>query len=130
MKRLLLGCTALLAAACTTPAETASAPAKPAAVAVAAAPAAPAAPAAAATPAAPAAPAAAPAPAAPPPIVHTDYSNGDVWLCRPGIAKDYCKVDLDATVIKADGTTTIEKFKSDPNAPIDCFYVYPTVSTD
>src|ERR1700754_2712541 len=98
MKRLLLGCTALVPPACTTPAEPASAPAAPMAQAVAAAPAAPAAPAAVAAPAAPAAPAAAPAPPAPPPIVHTDYSKGETWLCRPGIAKDYCKVDMDATV--------------------------------
>ena len=130
MKRLLLASTVLLAAACTTPTETASAPASPATPAVQATAAAPATPAPAAAPAAPATPAAAPAPPAPPPIVHTDYSKGDVWLCRPGVAKDYCKVDLDTTVIKADGSTTIEKFKSDPNAPIDCFYVYPTVSTD
>lgn len=131
MKRLLLASTVLLAAACTST-ETASAPAKPATqTAAVAAPAAPAAPAQAAAPAAPAAPAAAPAaPPAPPPIVHTDFSKGDVWLCRPGISKNYCNVDMDATVIKADGTTTVEKFKADPNAPIDCFYIYPTVSTD
>src|SRR6185436_19983102 len=34
------------------------------------------------------------------------------------------------TVIKADGSEAKEVFKADPKAPIDCFYVYPTVSTD
>ena len=31
---------------------------------------------------------------------------------------------------EADGSFTREEWKGDPNAPIDCFYVYPTVSTD
>src|SRR5262249_13150317 len=35
-----------------------------------------------------------------------------------------------ATIVKADGSMTVEKFKADPNAPIDCFYIYPTVSLD
>ena len=73
---------------------------------------------------APAAPApATPAPAAAP----NDYSNPDTWLCRPG-RTDACNVDLDTTVIQADGSTAVERFHADPNAPIDCFYVYPTVS--
>jgi hypothetical protein len=39
-------------------------------------------------------------------------------------------VNLDATVIASDGSMTKELFHADPDAPIDCFYVYPTVSTD
>ena len=39
-------------------------------------------------------------------------------------------VDLATTIVKADGSFTREEWKADPNAPIDCFYVYPTVSTD
>ena len=35
-----------------------------------------------------------------------------------------------ATVVSADGSTRREKFHADRNAPIDCFYVYPTVSLD
>lgn len=58
-----------------------------------------------------------------------DYSQGKNWLCRPGRA-DACAVDLSTTVIAADGTTTREEWKADPEAPIDCFYVYPTVSLD
>jgi hypothetical protein len=61
------------------------------------------------------------------PAAAPDYTNPDTWLCRPG-RNDACTVDLDATVIQADGTMTVERFHADPNAPIDCFYVYPTVS--
>ena len=74
------------------------------------------------------APAAA-APAAAPPMVHNDYTDPSTWLCRPG-RQDACTVNQDATVITADGKMSKETFKADPNAPIDCFYVYPTVSHD
>jgi hypothetical protein len=58
-----------------------------------------------------------------------DYSNGDSWLCRPG-RTDACAVDLDATIVQSDGTLARERWAADPSAAIDCFYVYPTVSTD
>jgi hypothetical protein len=56
-----------------------------------------------------------------------DYSDPAHWICRPGRA-DACAVDLDATIIAEDGSMTLEAFHADPNAPVDCFYVYPTVS--
>ncbi len=59
-----------------------------------------------------------------------DYADKANWLCYPGKADDACGVDLTTTVINADGTSRVETFKADPRAPIDCFYVYPTVSTD
>jgi hypothetical protein len=59
-----------------------------------------------------------------------DYANAASWLCRPDKAGDACAIDLTTTVVKADGSETAEAFKADPKAPIDCFYVYPTVSTD
>jgi pimeloyl-ACP methyl ester carboxylesterase len=60
-----------------------------------------------------------------------DYSKAETWLCRPDkTANNYCSVDLSTTVVKADGSETAEAFKADPKAPIDCFYVYPTVSND
>src|SRR5919202_844187 len=58
-----------------------------------------------------------------------DYSDAKTWLCRPG-RQDACSVDLTTTVIAPSGKMTVEKWSADPNAPIDCFYVYPTVSTD
>ncbi|HEY0704439.1 MAG TPA: DUF3089 domain-containing protein [Candidatus Acidoferrales bacterium] len=58
-----------------------------------------------------------------------DYSDPATWLCLPG-RQDSCAVDLSSTVIAADGAMTIEKFTPNPDAPIDCFYVYPTVSLE
>jgi hypothetical protein len=58
-----------------------------------------------------------------------DYSDGKNWLCKPG-RHDACDVDLTTTVIGTAGQLTRETFKADPDATIDCFYVYPTVSTD
>ena len=58
-----------------------------------------------------------------------DYSKGEAWLCRPG-RKDACAADLTTTIVEANGKLTQEKFEANPNAPIDCFYVYPTVSLD
>jgi DUF3089 family protein len=58
-----------------------------------------------------------------------DYANGENWLCRPGRA-DACAADLSTTVISAGGKMMREEFAADPNAPIDCFYIYPTVSND
>jgi hypothetical protein len=59
----------------------------------------------------------------------SDYSLDASWLCRPG-RQDACAIDLTTTIVKADGSVAREEWKGDPNAPIDCFYVYPTVSTD
>ena len=69
------------------------------------------------------------APAQGPVAVKNDYADGGNWLCRPG-RQDACAVDLTTTVIAADGTLTREEWKADPNAAVDCFYVYPTVSAD
>jgi Protein of unknown function (DUF3089) len=68
-----------------------------------------------------------------PPIVAatsiTDYSNGEVWLCRPG-RTDACSAPQDATSVAADGTLTREAFHAAKNPPIDCFYVHHTVATE
>jgi hypothetical protein len=62
-----------------------------------------------------------------------DYADAKAWLCRsdlPPGAMNACDVDLSTTVVSADGKLTRETWKRNPNPPIDCFYVYPTVSTD
>ena len=90
------------------------------------------------TPNPPAAPAPAPTPvsssaatpASPGPSSRTDYSVPAHWLCKPGLANNPCEANIDTTVIAADGSTTFERFIRNPNPPIDCFYVYPTVSLD
>lgn len=58
-----------------------------------------------------------------------DYSRDSAWLCLPGRA-DACAADQRSTVVAADGAATIEGFAGDPDAPVDCFYVYPTVSIE
>ena len=69
-----------------------------------------------------------PAPTAPAPAKN-DYSKSESWLCRPG-RQDACAVDLTTTIVAANGKLTREMWAADPKAPIDCFYVYPTVSND
>jgi hypothetical protein len=58
-----------------------------------------------------------------------NYSDPSHWLCRPG-ADDACGGDLTATVVEAGGTTEVEEFVPADDPPIDCFYVYPTISRD
>jgi hypothetical protein len=77
----------------------------------------------------PQAPAASAPTATAPATQPNDYSDGKNWLCRPG-RQDACAVDLTTTIVKADGSLSRETWTADPKAPIDCFYVYPTVSTD
>lgn len=57
------------------------------------------------------------------------YGDDEAWICRPDLADDECR-DLDVTVVGTDGTTTVEEREPAENPPIDCFYVYPTVSAD
>jgi hypothetical protein len=51
-----------------------------------------------------------------------------VWLCLPGQASDPCATSLTTTVIRADGSKTVVHPARPASPPIDCFYVYPTVS--
>jgi hypothetical protein len=65
------------------------------------------------------------------PPATNDYAKPAAWLCRPDkTTGNACNVDLTATVVQGNGTESVERFKADPKAPIDCFYVYPTVSND
>lgn len=54
-----------------------------------------------------------------------DYSQPASWVCRPDAP---CRDDLAATVLEADGGRRIEAFAPAADPPVDCFYVYPTVS--
>lgn len=65
------------------------------------------------------------------PAQETDalYASADKWLCLPG-RKDTCEKDLTTTVISADGSTTVERFAPPADPPVDCFYIYPTLSLD
>ncbi len=57
------------------------------------------------------------------------YADPASWLCR-GDTDDVCDHDLDATIVRANGTTRRERWHEAANPKIDCFYVYPTISTD
>jgi hypothetical protein len=50
------------------------------------------------------------------------------WLCKPGLASNPCEGSLDATVVDATGKSTVQPASPAADPPIDCFYVYPTVS--
>jgi len=54
--------------------------------------------------------------------------SNTVWLCRPGLADNPCESDLTTTVLSADGSSTTDAVVPAKDPPIDCFYVYPTVS--
>lgn len=65
------------------------------------------------------------------PAAATDRTAADVvWLCRPGIADNPCEIPLDTTLQHADGSATVATPRRRParQRPVDCFYVYPTVS--
>ncbi len=56
-----------------------------------------------------------------------DYNDPDNWLCRPG-KETLCTTNLDAMQVDVDGRRTYQKFTPAAWSPVDCFYVYPTVS--
>jgi hypothetical protein len=51
------------------------------------------------------------------------------WLCKPGLASNPCLNSEETTVELANGKSLIEKAQPAKKPPIDCFYVYPTVSS-
>jgi hypothetical protein len=63
------------------------------------------------------------------PATAPDYSRDASWLCRPG-QKDVCSSPLPTTALTPNGygSTGLSSVGSDP--ALDCFYVYPTVSSD
>jgi len=70
-----------------------------------------------------AAPTAAASPA-PLPVEHRT-----TWLCRPGMSRNPCEGGLGAEVRPVAGSTGTEEFTPAATPPVDCFYVYPTVSS-
>jgi hypothetical protein len=72
---------------------------------------------------------AAASPATAQPSAAPDYSKDSSWLCVPG-RSDVCTTPLATTALNANGygSTGLSTVAKDP--PVDCFYVYPTVSND
>jgi hypothetical protein len=57
-------------------------------------------------------------------------SSHTVWLCRPGLSNDPCSYPQSATAISATGAATAVPTVQPAASKFDCFYVYPTVSTE
>ena len=51
------------------------------------------------------------------------------WLCRPGLTSNPCLNSEETTVEFDGGASFVEHPKPPGKSPIDCFYVYPTVSS-
>lgn len=57
------------------------------------------------------------------------YSDPTHWTCHPD-TEDTCDDDTSVTLVNADGTTEVLPFGPVADAPVDCFYLYPTSSED
>ena len=64
-----------------------------------------------------------PAPAA------VDYGKEASWLCLPGRADD-CSAQLPTAALNPNGYGSVGRSTVSQDPPLDCFYVYPTVSND
>src|SRR5688572_15100427 len=58
-----------------------------------------------------------------------DYAQPGSWLCLPG-RSDPCSSPLGTTALNRNGYGSVGQSVPKPEAKIDCFYVYPTVSRD
>ena len=58
-----------------------------------------------------------------------DYSKDSNWLCLPGRA-DVCSTPLATTALNPNGYGSTGQSAVAKDPPVDCFYVYPTVSRD
>ena len=58
-----------------------------------------------------------------------DYAKDSTWLCLPGRA-DVCSTPLPTTALNANGYGSVGRSNVAKDPPVDCFYVYPTVSSD
>jgi hypothetical protein len=58
-----------------------------------------------------------------------NYADPSAWACRPG-NESICTANLDAIVLDAAGHRSPQHFTPAANPPIDCFYIYPTVSLE
>ena len=58
-----------------------------------------------------------------------DYRTAVSWLCLPG-RSDVCSTPLATTALNPNGYGSTGQSPVAKNPPLDCFYVYPTVSRD
>ena len=62
------------------------------------------------------------------PAATSPGASTTTWLCRPGQRPDPCTSDLTATTVAASGARAVQHAAAAADPPVDCFYVYPTVS--
>lgn len=67
---------------------------------------------------------------APPPYSSEIYGDLANWICHPDKAEDPCTTDLDVTVLEAGGVSRVQPHVVADSPSVDCFYVYPTISSD
>lgn len=65
----------------------------------------------------------------PAPPAAPDYRKAASWLCLPGRA-DTCSTPLATAALNPDGYGPVGRSAVAKAPPVDCFYVYPTVSRD
>jgi len=58
-----------------------------------------------------------------------DYAKDSTWLCLPG-RSDTCSTPLATTALNPNGYGSTGQSAVAKDPAVDCFYVYPTVSTD
>jgi hypothetical protein len=63
------------------------------------------------------------------PPAPVNYDVGKNWLCLPG-RRDVCSTPLATTALNANGYGSVGESTVAKDPPLDCFYVYPTVSRD
>jgi hypothetical protein len=63
------------------------------------------------------------------PAAAPDYSKDSSWLCLPGRI-DVCSTPLSTTALNPNGYGSSGQSTVAKDPPLDCFYVYPTVSRD
>ena len=53
---------------------------------------------------------------------------GTKWVCKPGLTDNPCLADQSATAILPSGKLVVSPPPPAKRPPVDCFYVYPTIS--
>jgi len=58
----------------------------------------------------------------------TPVAAETVWVCKPGQAQNPCRDSLRTTIYESNGMSRVVDPPIPARPPVDCFYVYPTVS--
>lgn len=56
------------------------------------------------------------------------HVSSTTWLCKPGVTPNPCVQNISYASVPAAGAPSIVHVAPAHSAPVDCFYVYPTVS--